>query len=124
MKSTVVRTVLVFAAGAGCATLAGGLFGGPEPITVEQFQERVTSLNAQVEALGHYVLQAEDGRVLIMIDPIACIPNPPSPKLPYGSVNSIFLRKGISALVAQNEGVMLGVPDPVYTNGKCKPYSN
>ena len=123
MKSTVIRTVLVFAAGAGCATLAGGMFA-PEPITVEQFQERATGLLAQIDLLGRYVDLAEDGRVRIMIDPIACIPNPPSPKLPQGAVDSRYLRHGMAALMALEEGLILGVPEPVYTTGKCKPYAN
>ena len=121
MKSSAIRLILAFAAGAGCATvLAGGGFPTP-PITVEEFQQRSIALLAEAEALGHYVGTIEDDRVGLFIDPIACVPNPPVPKLPAGAVDPRQMRRTLDAMQAINEALILGEPAPVYEIGKCKP---
>ncbi len=63
MKSSVIRSLVMFAAGAGCATVVAGLYPPIEPITPELFQERLTAVLAEVEALGGYVGVAENGRI-------------------------------------------------------------
>jgi hypothetical protein len=123
MKSSVVRSLIVFAAGAATAALASGMFP-KEPITPEQFQERATVLIAEVEALGAYVALAENGRVGIFTDPVACMPpTPPRPNLPAYAVDPRMLRNATAALIALNEGYLLDERELVYEAGKCKPYA-
>jgi hypothetical protein len=122
MKSTVIRLILAFAAGAGCATvLAGGFPTAPPPITVDEFQQRSIALIAEAEKLGYYVGSIEDDRVGLFIDPIACVPNPPLPKLPAGAGDPRNVRKTLNAVEAINEALILGEEAPVYEIGKCKP---
>jgi hypothetical protein len=123
MKSNVTRSLLIFAAGAATAALAGGLYP-TEPITPGQFDERATVLIAEVEALGGYVGTFADGRVGIYTDPAACYPPvPPKPVMPKGVVDSRSLQNGLNALAAANAGRAHGETFPVYVIGKCKPYA-
>lgn len=122
MKSSVVRSLVIFIAGAGCATVVAGMYPG-EPISQEQWQERATAVLAEVEALGGYVGIAEDGRVGIYTQVGACVPPIPIPKWPANAVDPRSLRKGAAALVAYNEGLLFEEPQPVYVLGKCKPYA-
>ena len=122
MKASVVKGVLIFAAGAATAALASGLYPR-EPITVGQFQERALVLIAEVEALGGYVAKAENGRVGIFTDVGACLPpNPPRPNLPAYAVDSRSLRLATEALIAINEGLVMDEHELVYEAGKCRPY--
>ena len=123
MKASVVKGVLIFAAGAATAALASGMYPR-EPITPGQFLERADVLIAEVEALGAYVALAENGRVGIFTDPVACMPpNPPRPNLPVNAVDPRALRNAAAALIAINEGRILDEREPVYVLGKCKPYA-
>jgi hypothetical protein len=124
MKSSAIRGLVIFAAGAASAALASGMYP-KEPITVGQFEERALVLLAEVEALGAYVALAEGGRVGLFIDPIACSPpNPPRPNYPNGSVDSRTLDNALKALVSYNQGLMYGETEPVYVVGRCKPYAS
>jgi hypothetical protein len=123
MKASLVKGVLIFAAGAATAALASGLYP-KEPITPGEFLERANVLIAEVEALGAYVAVAEDGRVGIFTDPVACMPpTPPRPNLPANAVDSRTLRKATAALIAINEGHLFDENMPVYVQGRCKPYA-
>lgn len=123
MKTSAVRGVLIFAAGAATAALASGLYP-VEPITVPEFRERATVLIAEVEALGAYVAVVENGRVGLFTDPIRCVPpTPPKPVLPANAVDPRSLRAATAALIALNEGYMLDEHEPVYEVGRCKPYA-
>jgi hypothetical protein len=123
MKSSLIRSFVIFAAGAATAALASGLYP-KEPITAGQFRERISVLVTEVEALGAYVAIAENGRIGLYTDPYACIPpRPPVPVLPYGAVDSRTLRTAAFALMVYNEGVMHGETDLVYEVGRCKPYA-
>ena len=95
MKSSVIRGLVMFAAGAGCATVVAGLYPPIEPITPELFQERLTAVLAEVEALGGYVGVAEDGRIGIYTNVGACVPPVPLPKWPAHAVDqrSLELRR-------------------------------
>jgi hypothetical protein len=122
MKASVVKGVLIFAAGAATAALASGFYP-KEPITVGQFQERSFALIAEVEALGAYVAKAQNGRVGIFTDVGACAPpNPPRPNLPANAVDSRTLRMATEALIAINEGLLMDERELVYEAGKCRPY--
>lgn len=122
MKSTLIRGLVMFVAGAGCATVAGGLYSN-EPITPEQFQERATGLLAQVEALGGHVALAENGRVGIFTSVEACVYPPPPPKWPAHFVNPSSLDLGLKALAQINLAYLNEEPMPVYVAGKCRPYA-
>jgi len=122
MKSSVVRSLLIFIAGASSATVVAGLYTN-EPITPEQFQERATDLLAKVEALGGYVALAENGRVGIFSNVGACVPNPPLPRWPENFVNLSTLDLGLKALAQVNVAYLNAEPMPVYVVGKCRPYA-
>jgi hypothetical protein len=123
MKKSVIRGVLIFAAGAATAALASGLYP-KEPITAPEFQERATRLLAEVEALGAYVAVTEKGRVGLFTDPYACVPPvPPVPIMPPNAVDSRTLRLAVEALVTLNEGYQYNETEPVYEVGRCKPYA-
>ena len=121
MKGAFIRTVLVFAAGAGCATVVAQVADWPPPaITAEGFQERATKLLVQVAELGYYVQTSEHGRTGIEGDPIACGPQPPQPKLPAGAVNPILLEQGLGALSNINIGYIVRDKSSVFL-AKCQP---
>ena len=123
MRSSVVKGVFIFAAGAATAVLAGSWYP-PPPITVGEFQERATSLIAQVEALSVYVDVVEEGRVAIFTDPYACAPpTPPRPTLPKGAVDAYSLQKATFTLISINERYLKGDYEAVHATDKCKPYA-
>lgn len=122
MKSTIVRGFMLFAAGAGCASVVAGIYGIP-PITVEDYLSRNDKLLLDIQELGQYPVFHEDGKVGINIAPETCGPKPPAPKMPAGAVDPRLLRHGIKALMAINEGHWLGNAVPVYADDKCKPYN-
>ena len=122
MKSTLIRGLVMFVAGAGCATVVAGLYPPIKPITPEQFQERLTAAMVEVEALGSYVGIAQDGRIGIYTNVGACVPNPPVPKWPAHVVNFSSLELGQLAMGTMNKAYMSEEPMPVYVLGKCRPY--
>jgi hypothetical protein len=120
MKSSVIRLLIAFAAGAGCATVLAGGFSS-EPITPEGFQQRSLAVLTELEALGQYVGTIEDDRVGLYTDPIACVPNPPVPKLPAGAVDPRRMRNAAAAVQAINEALILQDKAPVFEIAKCRP---
>jgi len=123
MKSSLVRSLAIFAAGAGTAALASGFYP-KEPITVNDFQERANLLIAQVEALGAYVAVAENGRVGLYTNPALCVPpRPPVPVLPANTVDPRTLELATRALKEINLGRLMDESAPVYEVGKCRPYA-
>lgn len=122
MKSSVIRSLMMFVAGAGCATAVAGFYP-VEPIGPEQFLERVTKVLVEVEALGGYVGVAQDGRVGIYTQVGACVYPPPPPKMPANAVDSRSLNNGVKALVEINQNFLFEEGgQPVYVLDKCKPY--
>ena len=121
MKS-VIRSLAIFVAGAGSAAVVAGLYP-TEPISPEEFQERLTKVLVEVEALGSYVAIADDGRVGIYTNVGACVPSPPLPKWPAGAVDARSLAKGAQAVVQYNQGLIHEEAQPVYVVGKCRPYA-
>jgi len=114
--------MLIFAAGAATAVLAGGLYS--EPIKVGEFHERAVVLIAELEALSPYIGTIEDGRVGIYENPVgACLPpTPPRPNLPKFAVDPYALQKTAYALATVNEALMRGEKAPIFATDKCKPY--
>ena len=123
MKSTLIRGLVIFAAGAGCATVVAGLYPPIDPITTEQFQDRLTAAVAEVEALGRYVGIAQDGRIGIYTNVGACVPSPPVPKWPAHVVDFSSLELGHCAIGTMNKAYMSEERQPVYVLGKCRPYA-
>lgn len=124
MKSSVFRSLGIFALGAGSAVVVAGLYPPMEPTTPEDFLEEATVLLAKVEKLGGYVGVSLDGRVGIYSNEVgACVPMPPLPKWPAHVVDSSSLELGFLALGTINKAYMAGERQPVYVVGKCRPYA-
>jgi len=121
MKAAI-RSLAIFVAGAGSAAVFAGLYPA-EPISPEIFQERLTKVLVEVEALGGYVAIADDGRIGIYTNVGACVPQPPLPKFPAGAVDARSLAKGAQAIVQFNQGLIHEEAQPVYVVGKCRPYA-
>ncbi|HET9474648.1 MAG TPA: hypothetical protein VFO82_12200 [Steroidobacteraceae bacterium] len=122
MKGSIIRGVMIFMAGAGCATVMAQV--GDEqlpPISVEQWQKDATELLPKIALLGQYVQKTNDGLVGIHIDPIACGPRPPVPKLPAGAVDPRPLQRGLAALRELETGYIVQDSAPVFAVLKCKP---
>ena len=63
MKSSIIRSLVIFAAGAGSATVVAGLYPPIEPKSPEQLLEDGMKLLPQVERFGSYVGVIKDGRI-------------------------------------------------------------
>ena len=122
MKGSIIRGVIIFMAGAGCATVVAQV-GGDQlpPKSVEQWQKEATDLLPKVALLGEYVVKTNDGLVGINIDPIACGPRPPVPKMPAGAVDPRPLQRGLAALRELETGYIVQDSAPVFAVLKCKP---
>jgi len=118
MKSSLIRSLAIFVAGAGSATVVAGLYGTEMEPPV--FHERLAKVLVEVEALGAFVGIADDGRVGIYTV-AACGPPPPPPIMPAGAVDARNLAKGAQAMVQFNLGLIHGEEQPIYVLGKCKP---
>jgi len=123
MKLSLIRGIVMFFAGAGCATVVAGLYPPIEPITQEQFQDRLTAAMIEVEALGGYVGLAENGRIGIYTNVGACIPPVPIPKWPAHAVDQRSLENGVKAAINLNLNYLAEEGQPVYVLGKCRPYA-
>jgi len=124
MKSSVVRSLVIFAAGAGSATVVAGLYPPIEERSAEQLLEDGTKLLAQVEKFGSYVGVAQEGRIGIYTNNVgACVFPPVPPKWPARAVDPNSLELGLLALHQLNNGHLAGEAQPVYVLGKCRPYA-
>jgi hypothetical protein len=123
MKSTVIRSLLIFVAGAGSATVVAGLYPPIEEISQEQFLKDSTVVLAQVEKLGSHVGVIKDGRIGIYTNDVgACVPMPPLPKWPAHAVDQRSTDLGLQMIAALNKAYLAGEEQPVYVLGKCRPY--
>jgi|SRR6186713_2494724 len=123
MKSTVIRSLLIFVAGAGSATVVAGLYPPIEEISQEQFLKDSTVVLAQVEKLGSYVGVIKDGRIGIYTNDVgACVPMPPLPKWPAHAVDQRSTDLGLQMIATLNKAYLAGEEQPVYVLGKCRPY--
>lgn len=124
MKSSMIRSLVIFAAGAGSATVVAGLYPPIEEISPEQFLEDGTKLLAQVEKFGSYVGVTKDGRIGIYTNNVgACVPQPPLPKWPAHAVDQRSTDLGLTAIATLNKAFLAGEEQPVYVLGKCRPYA-
>ena len=121
MKGSIVRGVLVFMAGAGCATVVAQVVGDPYPPTsIEEWQKKATELLPKVAELGYYVERTSDGTVGIRLDPIECGPKPPVPKVPEHAVDPRTLQRGLAALRELEVGYIVQDSAPVYALTRCQ----
>ena len=123
MKSSIIRGLVMFFAGAGCATVVAGLYPPIEPITPELFQERLTAVLVEVDALGGYVGLVENGRIGIFTNVGACLPPVPPPKWPAHAVDQRSFDYGVKAAFNLNLNYLAEEGNPVYVLGKCRPYA-
>ena len=123
MKLSFIRGLVMFVAGAGCATVVAGFYPPIEPITPEVFQDRLTAVLGEVEALGSYVGVAQDGRIGIYTNVGACLPPVPPPKWPAPAVDQRGLEYGFKAAFQLNLNYLAQEGNPVYVLGKCRPYA-
>ena len=118
MKITILRGILLFAAGAGCASVVAQVSRGPEPIKLGAYQDNLNDLLKRVAQAGQYVVKAEKGRVVI--DPNGCPMPVPNPKMPGHGVDPRTLYLGVQAMFAYNEGNIVGDPEPIRDDGRCQ----
>lgn len=116
MKSSIVRGVLLFVAGAVCATvLAGGM---PGYMGADEWDMRMKAWLKEGELLGTYVIEVHHGRAYVNPEPIAC-PKPPQPKLPDAAVNPWHLAQATHAGAEMNQLLMLGASVMARETSRC-----
>jgi hypothetical protein len=99
VKPSIVRGVLIFAAGAGCATVVAGGGWYPPETNPEEFQ---------VAEIGIYTVDVKDGMVFFTTSPASCTPTPQPDIMEGRAVDPRWLRKGSLALQGANEGYIAG----------------
>jgi hypothetical protein len=118
MKTSIIRSLLLFAAGAGCATVIAQV-NYKEAMTPEQFREQAPVLLTEIAAIGASVAGISGGTIYLSSNPpIACFP-PPNPNMPEGAVSPVLLRNGMEALIAYNEAQIDARREPIRVTGKC-----
>ena len=118
MKISILRGILMFAAGAGCASVVAQVGHGPEPITLGGYQEQLNDLLKKLAQVGQYVVSADKGRVVI--DPNGCPLPTPNPKMPLHAVDPRTLALGIKAVFAYQDGNLVGDAEPIQDDGRCQ----
>ena len=121
MKTSLVKFVALFAAGAGCATVVAGGYYNRE-IMPEQFMKDGHALLLQVAELGSHVVHVREGTVWITsFPPDACFFPPPVPKAPVnGYVDKRLVERGFAALGALHLAMELENERPVRVDDKCQ----
>lgn len=118
MKTSILKSLLIFAAGAGCATVIAQV-NYKMAMTPQELHEQAPVLLAEIAAIGASVAGISGGKIYLSNNPpIACFP-PPNPKMPAGAVSPMLLRNGVEALIAYNEALIDAHPEAVRTTDKC-----
>ena len=120
MKSSILRGVAIFAAGAGCAVMAGG-YWVPPPTNVDEFNERLQKVSRELAEIGLYVANTRDGVVALNPDPAACTPTPQPDIMEGRAVNPVLLDRGLRAVDGYNDGRIGGVKVGIIVIPPCKP---
>jgi hypothetical protein len=121
MKTSLIKGVAIFAAGACCATVvAGGYYN--RLISPEEFMKEGDGLLLQVAELGSHVVDVREATVWISaFPPDACFFPPPVPKQPVnGYVDARILERGYAALSALRLAKEVGNDTPVRVNDRCQ----
>ena len=118
MKKSIIQALILFGAGAGCATVVAGMFPPAQPISVEGWRAGADKALIDLVTLGFNINSVNYQGVVINL--IACTPQP-RPKLPAGAVDPQLLRFALEAMYNYNEMKLVGDLEPVTTTDKCKP---
>jgi hypothetical protein len=124
MKTSIVRGVLLFAAGVVCASVIANV--NPkvkeEPMTVKLFEQRAQRLLVELADLGRYAGPIKDGRWGIYQLPVDACVTPPRPTVTPPGVNPVALQAMLDGLGPYDAGLIAGSGDLVYLlDGKCHP---
>jgi hypothetical protein len=109
MKSSIVRGVLIFAAGAGCATVVAGSGWFPPDIKPEEFEPRLARAARDLAEIGIYTVDVKDGMVYFTVSPASCTPTPQPDIMEGRAVDPRWARKGYQAVQGWNEGHIAGL---------------
>jgi hypothetical protein len=120
MKTSIVRGVLIFAAGAGSAVIAGGYWMLPET-NAEEFTVRLEKVSRELAEIGVYAVSARDGVVSLDPNPAACTPTPQPDIMEGRAVNPVLLARGLRAVDTFNDGRIGGVKVGILVRPPCKP---
>jgi hypothetical protein len=120
MKTSIIRGALIFAAGAGCAVMAGGYWTPPET-NPEEFAVRLQKVSLELAEIGVYAVGSRDGVVSLNPNPAACTPTPQPDIMEGRAVNPVLLNRGLHAVDAYNDGRIAGVKVGIIVSPPCKP---
>ena len=120
MKSSIIRGAILFAAGAGSATLAGGYFDPPE-MTLDDYTANLQKLSRAVAELGLYSTGAKGGVVYAQLVPAACTPTPQPDIMEGRAVNPVLLTRGMKVIDEYNDGRISGVKVGIIVSPPCEP---
>ena len=95
MKPSIVRGVLIFAAGAGCATVVAGGGWFPPEIKPEEFEPRLARAARELAEIGIYTVDVKEGMVSFTVSPAFCIPTPEPDIMEGRAVDPRWARKGL-----------------------------
>jgi hypothetical protein len=117
---TILRGVAIFAAGAGCAVVAGGWWTPPET-NPEEFAERLQKVSRELAEIGVYAVATRNGVVSLDPNPAACTPTPQPDIMEGRAVNPLLLARGLGAVDGYNDGRIAGVKVGILVRPPCKP---
>jgi len=123
MKTSIVRGVFLFAAGALCAAVIAGVNPRTkdEPMTPKLFEQRAQHLLAELADLGRYAGPVKNGRWVIYQLPVDACVTPPQPTVPPPGVNPVALEAMQNGLGPYNAGLIAGRGDLISLMEKCHP---
>jgi hypothetical protein len=121
VKSSIVRGVLIFAAGAGCATVVAGGGWYPYETNPVDYEQRLAKAAREIAEIGIYNFDAKKGVVYLIPSPASCTPTPIPDIMEGRAVNPIWLRSGFEAVQAWNEGRISGYKTIVKIAPPCMP---
>jgi hypothetical protein len=120
MKSSIIRGVLLFAAGASCATVAGNWFVAPE-ISLDDYAALVQKTSRDVAVVGLYGQVTKFGQVDLTTNPAACTPTPQPDIMEGRAVNPVLLERGVRVIESYNAGRVAGVKVGIIVSPPCEP---
>ena len=120
MKASIIRGVLLFIAGAGCATVAGGWFE-PRELSLDDYTAMLQKTSRDVAVVGLYSVDAKDGVAYGQLVPAACTPTPQPDIMEGRAVNPVLLKRGLHVLEEYNNGRIAGVKVGIIVWPPCEP---
>ena len=120
MKASVIRGVVLFLAGASCATVAGGWFE-PRELTLDEYTTLLQKVSRDVAVVGLYSPAAKDDVAYAQLAPAACTPTPQPDIMEGRAVNPVLLKRGLHVIEEYNNGRIAGVKVGILVWPPCKP---